>query len=104
MSPARRWCQFSSYLDGQTVDEDVVPPVSCHLLHLRIHLKHLQFITILVTHSTKVGKYLIFDPYLAADVLDLGPEAGDLPHAVRNFPRGQALHNLVQLSETLKFE
>ena len=86
------------------MDEDVVPPVSCHLLHLRIHLKHLQFITILVTHSTKVGKYLIFDPYLAADVLDLGPEAGDLPHTVRNLPRGQALHNLVQLSEALKIE
>ena len=46
----------------------------------------------------------IFDPHLAADVLDLGPEAGDLPHAVRYLPRGQALHNLVQLSEALKIE
>ena len=44
------------------------------------------------------------DSHLAADVLDLCPEAGDLPHAVRDLPRGQALHNLVQLSEALKIE
>ena len=40
--------------------------------------------------------------HLAPDVLDLGPEARNLPHAVCDLPRGQALHHLVQLSEALK--
>ena len=58
-----------------------------------------------ITNFSKGGqRWTVFDPHLAADVLDLGPEAGDLPHAVRNLPRGQALHNLVQLSEALKSE
>ena len=30
-----------TYLDRQTVDQDVVSPVSRHLLHLSIHLEHL---------------------------------------------------------------
>ena len=65
-------------LNRKTMDQNVIPPVSCHLLNLSIHLKH-----------------------LAANVLDLGPEAGNLPDTVCNLPSGQTLDNIIQLSETL---
>ena len=58
--------------------QNIIPPVSCHLLHLSIHLKH-----------------------LAANVLDLGPEAGNLPDTVCNLPRGKTLDHIIQFSETL---
>ena len=38
---------------------------------------------------------------LTADVLYLRPEAGNLPDRVRDLPRGEALHHVVQLVEAL---
>ena len=42
---------MQTLLNWEPVDEDVVPPVPGHLLHLGVHLKHLQIsITISITN------------------------------------------------------
>ena len=74
----------------QSVDQDVVPPVSRHLLHLCVHFKYLR-----ETNNKAQQNHVIYMyHHFASNVLDLGPEAGDLPHAVRYLPRGKALDHL----------
>ena len=78
-------------LNWEPVDEDVVPPVPGHLLHLGVHLKHLQIsITISITN-------IIIDDasvHLASNILDLGSETCNLSNRVGDFSRRQVLNNL----------
>ena len=49
-----------SVLDWQAVDENVVPPVPSHLLHLRVHLEHLGRYYIQINFLISIKHKIIF--------------------------------------------
>ena len=95
-----QWWRRCTLLNRETMDENIVPAISGHLLNLGVHLKHLQVVGNGCLHHHRKEDH-DQESHLAPNILDLCSETCNLANRVGDFSSRQVLNNLCLIFDTL---
>ena len=96
----QQWWRRCTLLNRETMDENIVPAISGHLLNLGVHLKHLQVVGNGCLHHHRKEDH-DQESHLAPNILDLCSETCNLANRVGDFSSRQVLNNLCLIFDTL---